>query len=220
MTEPLSDRITVLLVDDHAIVRQGVRAYLDTQPDLQVVGEAASGAEAIRLAGEQAPDVVVMDLVMPGMDGVEATRQLKHASPRSQVLVLTSYHQDEHIFPAIRAGALSYLLKDIAALDLAEAVRKAARGEAVLHPQVAARVVQELQGARKDAFNPFTDLSERELEVLKLIAAGASNEDIAARLVISEKTVKSHVSNILGKLHVADRTQAAVFAWREGIVRR
>jgi two-component system, NarL family, response regulator LiaR len=216
MTEP----VTVLLVDDHAIVRQGVRAYLDTQPDLQVVGEAGSGTEAIRLAAEQAPDVVLMDLVMPGMDGVEATRRLKQASPRSQVIVLTSYHQDEHIFPAIRAGALSYLLKDVGPAELAEAVRKAAHGEAVLHPQVAARVVQELQGASRDALNPFTDLSDRELEVLKLIAAGASNEQIAEKLVISEKTVKSHVSNILSKLHVADRTQAAVYAWREGVVRR
>jgi two-component system, NarL family, response regulator LiaR len=216
MTEP----VTVLLVDDHSIVRQGVRAYLDTLPDLQVVGEAGSGMEAIRLAAEQAPDVVLMDLVMPGMDGVEATRQLKQASPRSQVIVLTSYHQDEHIFPAIRAGALSYLLKDVGPAELAEAVRKAARGEAVLHPQVAARVVQELQGASRDALNPFTDLSGRELEVLKLIADGASNEQIAEKLVISEKTVKSHVSNILSKLHVADRTQAAVYAWREGVVRR
>lgn len=167
------------------------------------------------------PDVVLMDLVMPGMDGVEATRRLKQLSPRSQVIVLTSYHQDEHIFPAIRAGALSYLLKDVDSSELAGAVRKAARGEAVLHPRVAARVVQELHGARQSAtFNPFTELSERELEVLRLIADGASNTEIAERLVISEKTVKSHVSNILSKLHVLDRTQAAVFAWREGVMRR
>ena len=167
------------------------------------------------------PDVVLMDLVMPGMDGVEATRRLKQLSPRSQVIVLTSYHQDEHIFPAIRAGALSYLLKDVDSSELAGAVRKAARGEAVLHPRVAARVVQELHGARQSAtFNPFTELSERELEVLRLIADGASNIEIAERLVISEKTVKSHVSNILSKLHVLDRTQAAVFAWREGVMRR
>jgi NarL family two-component system response regulator LiaR len=216
----MSEPITVLLVDDHRVVREGVRAFLETQPDVVVVGEADSGEAAVRLAAEQAPDVALMDLVMPGMDGVEATRQLKHASPRSQVIVLTSYHQDEHIFPAIRAGALSYLLKDVGPQELAEAVRKAARGEAVLHPRVAARVVQELQGASKDAFNPFTELSERELEVLKLIADGASNEQIAAQLVISEKTVKSHVSNILSKLHVADRTQAAVYAWREGVVRK
>ena len=216
MTEPT----TLMIVDDHAIVRQGVRAFLDTQLDLKVVGEAGSGEEAIRLAAEQAPDVVLMDLVMPEMDGVEATRRVKQVSPRSQIIVLTSYHQDEHIFPSIRAGALSYLLKDVAPSELAEAARKAARGEAVLHPRVAARVIQEIHGAKRDTVNPFTELSERELEVLKLIADGASNEEIANKLVISEKTVKSHVSNVLSKLHVADRTQAAVYAWREGVVRR
>ncbi|HUM69854.1 MAG TPA: response regulator transcription factor, partial [Chloroflexota bacterium] len=139
-------------------------------------------------------------------------------------IVLTSYHQDEHIFPAIRAGALSYVLKDIGPDELADTVRKAAVGEAVLHPRVAARVVQELHGvytgAQTGVINPFTELSEREMETLRLIAEGLSNSDIAARLIISEKTVKSHVSNILSKLHLADRTQAAVFAWREGVVRR
>jgi two-component system, NarL family, response regulator LiaR len=216
----MSEPITVLIVDDHLLVRQGVRAFLETQPDIRVLGDAGSGNEAIQLATELVPDVVLMDLVMPGMDGVEATRLLRRTSPRSQVLVLTSYHQDEHIFPAIRAGALSYLLKDVSPVELAEAVRKAARGEAVLHPRIAARVVQELHGARTEAFNPFSDLSERELEVLRLIADGLGNGEIAQRLVISEKTVKSHVSNILSKLHVADRTQAAVYAWREGVMRR
>lgn len=216
----MSEPITVLIVDDHLLVRQGVRAFLETQPDIRVLGDAGSGHEAIQLATELVPDVVLMDLVMPGMDGVEATRLLRRTSPRSQVLVLTSYHQDEHIFPAIRAGALSYLLKDVSPIELAEAVRKAARGEAVLHPRIAARVVQELYGARTEAFNPFSDLSERELEVLRLIADGMGNGEIAEQLVISEKTVKSHVSNILSKLHVADRTQAAVYAWREGVMRR
>ena len=216
----MSEPVTILIVDDHLLVRQGVRAFLETQPDIRVVGDVGSAEEAVQLATELVPDVVLMDLVMPGIDGVEATRRLRRASPRSQVLVLTSYHQDEHIFPAIRAGALSYLLKDVSPLELAEAVRRAARGEAVLHPRVAARVVQELQGARADAFNPWSDLSERELEVLRLIADGMDNADIAVRLVISEKTVKSHVSNILSKLHVGDRTQAAVYAWREGVVRR
>src|SRR5262249_45072723 len=206
----MTDPITVLVVDDHAVVRQGVRSFLAAQPDLAVVGTAASGEEALRLAAEHAPDVVLVDLVMPGMDGVETTRRLRRLSPRTQVLVLTSYDQDEHIFPAIRAGALSYLLKEIGPDDLADAIRKAARGEAVLHPRVAARVVQELSGARKDQPNAFAELSERELEVLKLVASGLSNEEIAERLVISEKTVKSHVSNVLAKLHVADRTQAAV----------
>jgi NarL family two-component system response regulator LiaR len=154
------------------------------------------------------------------MDGVEVTRQIKRVSPRTQVIVLTSYHQDEHIFPAIRAGALSYLLKDVGSQELAGAIGKAARGEAVLHPRVAARVVQELHGAPSETVNAFTELSEREREVLRLIADGQSNEEIAQRLMISEKTVKSHVSNILSKLHVADRTQVAVYAWRHGVVRR
>lgn len=212
--------ITVLLVDDHRVVRQGVRAFLDAQPDIEVVGEAASGEEAVEAAKESAPDVVLMDLIMPGMDGVEATRQVKEVSPRTQIIVLTSYHQDEHIFPAIRAGALSYLLKDVEPAALAQAVRQAATGEATLHPRVAARVVQEIHGSREETLNPFTELTDREMEVLRLIADGMSNSDIAEELVISERTVKSHVSNILSKLHLADRTQAAVFAWREGIMRR
>jgi two-component system, NarL family, response regulator LiaR len=212
--------VTILIIDDHALVRQGVRAFLETQSDLTVVGEADSGRAGVHLAAQHVPDVVLMDLVMPGMDGVEATRQLKVASPRSQVVVLTSYHEDEHIFPAIRAGALSYVLKDISPAELGEVVRKAARGEAVLHPRVASRVIQELQGVRSDPQNPFTVLSERELDVLNLIADGLSNSEIAGRLFLSEKTVKGHVSNILGKLHLVDRTQAAVYAWREGIKRR
>jgi two-component system, NarL family, response regulator LiaR len=216
----MSETITVLLVDDHQLVRQGVRAFLDTQPDITVVGEADSGETAVTLAGQYAPDVILMDLMMPGMDGVEATRRVKQVSPRTQIIVLTSYHQDEHIFPAIRAGALSYMLKDVGPAELADALRKAAAGEAVLHPRVAARVVQELHGTRSEAVNPFTELSQREMETLHLIAEGLSNSDIAERMTISEKTVKSHVSNILSKLHLADRTQAAVYAWREGVVRR
>jgi NarL family two-component system response regulator LiaR len=216
----MSDSITVLLVDDHSVVRQGVKAFLITQPDITVVGEAGSGEEAVTLTKQFIPDVILMDLIMPNMDGVEATRRVKQVSPRSQVVVLTSYHEDEHIFPALKAGALSYVLKDISAEELASAVRKAAQGEAVLHPRVAARVIKELQGRREDAPNPFTELSERELEVLKLIADGMSNAEIAANLVLSEKTIKGHVSNILGKLHLVDRTQAAVYAWREGVVRK
>jgi NarL family two-component system response regulator LiaR len=216
----MSDPITVLLVDDHEMVRRGVRDFLETQGDITVVAEAGSGEEAVRLAAEHAPDVALMDLIMPGMDGVEATRRLTTRSPRTSVVMLTSYHDDEHVFPAIRAGALSYVLKEIGPGELAEAVRKAAAGEAVLHPRVAARVVRELHGARRDEPNAFRELSDRELEVLKLIADGLSNAEIAGRLYVSEKTVKSHVSNILGKLHLADRTQAAVYAWRQGVVRR
>jgi len=217
----MNEPITILIVDDHQVVRQGVRAFLDTQSDLSVVGEAGSGDEAIQLASQHVPDVILMDLVMPGdVDGVEATRQVKNTSPRTQVVILTSYHEDKHIFPAIRAGALSYVLKDISPADLAGVVRKAAQGEAVLHPRVAARLIQEVQGRRGVETNPFTELSNREMEVLRLIADGMSNAKIAGQLVISEKTVKGHVSNILSKLHLADRTEAAVYAWREGIVRR
>jgi len=216
----MAESISVLLVDDHAMVRQGVKAFLVTQPDLSVVGEAGSGEEAIKLAAQLIPDVILMDLIMPSLDGVEATRRVKQVSPRSQIVVLTSYHEDEHIFPALKAGALSYILKDVSAEELASAVRKAAAGEAILHPRVAARVIKELQGMREDAPNPFTELSERELEVLKLIADGMSNAGMAEKLVLSEKTIKGHVSNILSKLHLADRTQAAVYAWREGVVRK
>ncbi|HEY7985245.1 MAG TPA: response regulator transcription factor, partial [Ktedonobacterales bacterium] len=165
-----------------------------------------------------APDVVLMDLVMPEMDGVKATRLVKQRSPRSQVIVLTSYHEDEQIFPAVRAGALSYLLKGVGLDELTEAVRKAARGEAVLHPRVAARLVQELHGAPRESAALYEALSAREREVLQLIASGLHNAEIAERLVISERTVKSHVNNILAKLHVADRTQAAIYAWRSGVM--
>lgn len=216
----MSDSVTLLITDDHVLVRQGIRTFLELQTDLIVLGEADSGEAAVRMAAELVPDVVLMDLVMPGMGGVEATRQLKQVSPRSQIIVLTSYHEDEYIFPALRAGALSYVLKDVGPDELAETVRKAARGESVLHPRVASRVVQELQGRKRDTPNLFTDLSDRELDVLRLIADGRSNAEIADILIISEKTVKSHVSNILGKLHMMDRTQAAVFAWQQGLVAR
>jgi NarL family two-component system response regulator LiaR len=154
------------------------------------------------------------------MDGVEATRQVKNISPRSHVVVLTSYHEDEHIFPALEAGATSYILKDVDMEELAEAVRRSARGEVTLHPRVASRILQELHGAKQDEVNPFTELTKREMEVLKLIASGLSNNEIADQLVISDHTVKGHVSNIFSKLHLADRTQAAVYAWQKGVVRR
>jgi NarL family two-component system response regulator LiaR len=216
MPEP----IRILLVDDHHMVRMGLKAYFSTLPDIQVVAEAATGEEAVRLAAELTPDVVLMDLIMPGMDGVEATRQVRKSSPHSQVIVVTSYHEDEHIFPAIRAGALSYVLKDIDPDVLAEAIRRANAGEAVLNPRVAARMVKELNGERRETVNPFSELTNREMDVLRQIASGKSNQEIAEALVISEKTVKSHITNLLNKLHLTDRTQAAVYAWQEGIVRR
>jgi NarL family two-component system response regulator LiaR len=212
--------ITILLVDDHEVVRQGLRAYLESQADFEVVGEAGSGREAVRLVQRTAPDVVLMDLIMPEMDGVAATQEVRRVSPRTQVVVLTSYHEDEQIFPALRAGAISYILKDVRMDELADAVRKASRGEATLHPRVASRLIREMQGPGGDTANPFTELTDREMEILKLVASGQSNHEIAQQLVISEYTVKGHVSNILSKLHLADRTQAAVFAWQHGVVRR
>jgi two-component system, NarL family, response regulator LiaR len=213
--------IKVLLVDDHKIVRQGVRAFLQTLSDIQVIAEVDSGAAAVTAVEEHHPDVVLMDLEMPGeLDGIAATHQIRKLRPETQVIVVTSHHQDEYIFPAVRAGAISYLLKDVEPDELAAAIRKAAQGEAVLDSRVASRIVQELQGLRRDDVNPFTELSEREFDVLRLIAAGKSNAEIAATLVIGESTVKTHIGNILKKLHLDDRTQAAVYAWQEGIVRR
>jgi NarL family two-component system response regulator LiaR len=216
MTEP----ITVMIVDDHEMVRHGAKGYLDVQPEIAVVAEAESGAEAVRLAREYVPDVVLMDLVMPGMDGVEATRKVKDISPRTQIIILTSFHEDQHIFPALQAGAISYLLKDVKAAELVEAIRSASKGEATLHPRVASRLIKQFSRGEPDRSNLFTELTEREVEVLTLIARGLANQKIADELVISIGTVKGHVSNILSKLHLADRTQAAVYAWQEGIVRR
>jgi len=209
----MADVISVLIADDHPFVRHGLRTYLETLDDLEVVGEASDGAEAVELAGRLLPDVVLMDLVMPELDGVEATRAIRAASPATKVIVLTSFDDDEKVFPAIKAGAAGYLLKDVRPAELAEAVRKASRGEALLAPSVAARLMQEVSGDRPAA----TGLTDRELEVLRLIARGMSNKVIARELVVSEKTVKTHVSNILAKLHLADRTQAALYAVREGL---
>jgi NarL family two-component system response regulator LiaR len=219
MADPV-DPITVMIVDDHEMVRRGACSYLEAQPDITVVAQAGSGEEAVRLAQDFIPDVVLMDLVMPGMDGVEATRRVKHVSPRTQIIILTSFHQDEYVFPALQAGAISFLLKDVKATELLEAIRLAARGEATLHPRIAARVIKTFRNLEVDENNPFSALTERELEVLKLIAKGYANDRIAEQLVISVGTVKGHVSNILSKLHLVDRTQAAAYAWQEGIVRR
>lgn len=216
MTEPIS----ILIVDDHEVVRKGLRSYLDTLPNYRVIGEASTGEEAIKVVEEFIPDVVLMDLIMPGMDGVETTRRIKKISPRTQVVVLTSFHEDSHIFPALKAGATSYILKDMKMEKLVESLERAVTGEVTLHPLVARRVLQNFQGDDPEEQPLFADLTDREQEVLRLIANGLSNSEIAAKLVISENTVKGHVSNILSKLHLADRTQVAVFAWQKGIVRR
>jgi len=214
------DPISIIIADDHEVVRNGVRSYLETLPDFRVVGEASSGEETVSLVAEHIPDIVLMDLIMPGMDGIETTRQIKKVSPRTQIVVLTSYHEDVHIFPALKAGAISYMLKDMKMEKLVEALRRAMQGEVTLHPRVAARVLETLRGEGAAEEPLFTELTERELDVLKLIANGLTNSQIAEKLVISENTVKGHVSNILSKLHLADRTQVAVYAWQKGIVQR
>jgi NarL family two-component system response regulator LiaR len=212
--------ITVLIVDDHEVVRKGLRGYLDTLPEYDVVGEADSGERAVDIVRQLVPDVILMDLKLPGIDGVEATRIVKNISPRTQIVVLTSYHDDSLIFPALKAGAISYILKDMKMNKLAEAITKAHNGEVILHPKVASRVLQNIRKDSDEESIIYTELTERELDVLKLIASGYSNSQIAGELVISENTVKGHVSNILSKLHLADRTQAAVYAWQQGLVKR
>jgi len=212
--------ISILLVDDHEVVRKGLRNYLETVPGLAVIGEAGSGEEAIAMVQEQIPDVVLLDLIMPGMDGVDATRQIKKISPRTQVVILTSFHDDSHIFRALKAGATSYVLKDMRMDRLAEVIQKAARGEVVLHPRIAARVLENLREDSRRNPQLFNELTERELEVLRMIASGLTNNQIAEKLSLSEHTVKGHVRNIFSKLQLVDRTQAVVFAWQTGLVRK
>lgn len=209
--------IRVLLADDHAIVRKGVRALLATEPDIQVVGEAASGAEAVAQAEALRPDVILMDLVMPELDGIEATRRIAARLPGTRILVLTSFAADEKVFPAIKAGALGYLLKDSGPVELVGAIRQVHRGEPSLEPSIAHKVLLELMQPPKQQPLTADPLTERELAVLRLVAQGCSNKDIAAKLSVSDLTIRTHVSNILGKLHLASRTQAALYALRTGI---
>ncbi|GAB4570586.1 MAG: response regulator transcription factor [Anaerolineales bacterium] len=212
-------RTSILIVDDHEVVRNGIRSYLERISDFQVIGEGASGEEALSMVSEMIPDIVLLDLMMPGMDGIETTRRIRQISPRTKVVVLTSYHEDVHIFPALKAGAISYILKDMKMDKLVDVLHRAVQGEVTLHPRVASRVLQNIRGEGSE--QPlFTELTNRETDVLKLIASGLTNSQIAEKLVISENTVKGHVSNILSKLHLADRTQAAVYAWQQGIVNR
>lgn len=213
-------RTSILIVDDHEVVRNGIRSYLEKISDFQVVGEGASGEEALSMVGELIPDIVLLDLIMPGLDGIETTRRIRQISPRTKVVVLTSYHEDVHIFPALKAGAISYILKDMKMDKLVDVLHRAVQGEVTLHPRVASRVLQNIRGENSEDQPLFTELTERETDVLKLIASGMTNSQIAEKLVISENTVKGHVSNILSKLHLADRTQAAVYAWEQGIVSR
>jgi len=207
--------IRVLVADDHPLVRQGLRSFLETIEDIEVVGEAADGDEAIAMAADLAPDVVMMDLAMPNVDGIEATRRITQARSATKIIALTSFATDDKVFPAIQAGAAGYLLKETDPADLAEAIRKVHRGEPILHPSVAARLMREVAAAEPRAYR--ADLTVRELEVLRLIAAGRSNKEIARDLSVAEKTVKTHVSNVLSKLGVADRTQAALYAVQHGL---
>jgi len=212
----MSEKIAILIVDDHAVVRQGLRTFLELHDEIQVVGEASNGAEAVDQTRRLQPDVVLMDLVMPGMDGIAATSRIRALSPGTKVIALTSFSGEEKVFGAIRAGASGYLLKDISPSDLAKAIQAAHQGKAHLHPQIAKKLMDEFADQAKDPSH--NELTERELEVLNLIAQGLSNREIAKELRISVKTVKTHVSNILGKLHVADRTQAAIYAIKKGFV--
>jgi NarL family two-component system response regulator LiaR len=222
-----ADRISVLMVDDHDVVRKGLRFYLSARPDVTIVGEAGDAQSAVQAVAEHVPDVVLMDLVLPlkpgseptNQGGVQATRLIRQVSPHTQVVVLTSYSQDELIFSAIKAGALSYLLKDADAETVLHAIHAAGRGEAILHPRIAQRLMAEVTApASTQDHDPAAGLTPREMEVLRLVAQGHSNAEIAAELVITERTVKAHVSNLLSKLHLSDRTQAAVYAWREGLM--
>ena len=210
----MDDKITVLIVDDHPIVRQGMEMLLETHEQIEIVGTVENGRLAVQKVETAPPDVVLMDLNMPVMDGIEATRQIRQLSPHTQVVVLTSHHEDAMVFPAVKAGALSYLLKSATPDEVIDTILAAAKGEPRLHPRIAKRLMAEVAGTRRS----LTALTNRELEVLKLIAQGNDNRTIAAQLTLSEKTVKTHVSNILSKLGVADRTQAAIYALRENLV--
>jgi NarL family two-component system response regulator LiaR len=212
----MTQTIRILICDDHQVVRHGIRAFLSTRPGIEVVAEASDGSEAVGLARQLRPDVILMDLLMPNVDGIEAVRQIRAEWPDARILVLTSFATDDQVFPAIKAGALGYLLKDSSPTELVEAINQVYQGESSLHPSIARKLLQEL--ARPPKQEPTVDpLTEREVEVLRLVAQGRSNQEIATELVVSEGTVRTHVSSILSKLHLASRTQAALYALRTGL---
>lgn len=212
----MSETIRVLIADDHAVVREGLRALLATEPDLALVGEASDGVQAVLKARSLKPDVILLDLMMPRKDGIAAITEIKQENPGARILVVTSFAEDDKVFGAIKAGALGYLLKDSSPDELLRAIRDVYAGESSLHPSIARKLIRELN--KPVGLPPTEDpLTEREVEVLRLVAQGLSNDEIADRLVISERTVRTHVSNILDKLHLANRTQAALYALREGI---
>jgi two-component system, NarL family, response regulator LiaR len=207
--------IRILICDDHAVVREGLRSLITTEPGMTVVGEASDGEMAVNLQRALQPDVILMDLMMPRKDGITAIREIRQSAPEARILVLTSFAEDEQVFPAIKSGALGYLLKDASPAELLQAIREVQRGDSFLDPVVARKLIQELN--RPQELPPTPDpLSEREVEVIRLIAAGYTNQEIADALIISERTVRNHVGNILSKLHLANRTQAALYAIRKG----
>jgi NarL family two-component system response regulator LiaR len=212
----MTKTIRILIADDHAIVREGLRALIEAKPDMELIGEATDGVEAVSKACSLQPDVMLLDIVMPRQDGIAAIREIKHKNPDARILVLTSFAEDEKIFPAIKAGALGYLLKDSSPQELIQAIRDIYAGKASLHPTIALKMIREFS---QPSDLPPTEkpLTEREVDVLKLVAQGLSNQEIADRLVLSERTVGTHVGNILAKLHLANRTQAALYALREGL---
>jgi len=214
----MSNKIKVFIVDDHQMVRQGLRTFLELHNDIEVVGEAEDGFTAIERVRQLEPDVVLMDLVMPRLDGIEATRQVKAASPSTKIIALTSFTDDDKVFPAIQAGASSYLLKDVSPDDLVDAIRASHQGEARVHPDIARKLMDRVTHPSQPAPAPREGkLTERELEVVRLIAQGCSNLEIAQKLFISKMTVKTHISNILSKLSLEDRTQVAIYALKNGL---
>ena len=211
-----NSRIRVLVVDDHAIIRKGIRAVLEIVPDIEMVGEAENGIQAIQIDWELHPDVILMDLMMPEMDGIACIRKIKDQRSAARILVLTNFAGEEMIFPAIKAGAMGYHLKDSSPEALIDAIRQVSRGVASLHPSIAKKLLDELHNTDKQQLSD-EPLTPREVDVLRLIAQGYENREIAGKLVISDATVRTHVSNILGKLHLASRTQAALYALRGGL---
>jgi two-component system, NarL family, response regulator LiaR len=210
----INSSIRVLLVDDHTIVREGLRLFLSEEPDIEVIGETGDGAESVKLAAMLHPDVILMDLVMPGMDGIQAMQGIRGVSPSSQVLVLTSFGDNQRVRDAIQAGAIGYLLKDVLKVDLLQAIRAAAKGQPTLHPEAQRQLMRQVTTPATRSY--VDELTPRERDVLRLIVRGQSNKEIAATLLVTEGTVKGHVSVILSKLGVADRTQAALYAVKHG----